>query len=240
MTHAALVTGGTRGIGRGIAIALRDAGLKVGAVYCSREDAARAFEKETGIAIFRWDVSDFEQCSAGVASAAAVVGDIDVLVNNAGITHDTVLHHMAPEQWHAVIATNLGSMFNMSRNVIEGMRARSFGRIINISSINGQKGQLGQTNYCAAKAGILGFTKALALENARKNITVNAIAPGYCNTDMVANVAPDIMAQIVAQIPAGRLGNPDEIARMVAFLADERASFITGATFSVNGGQYMA
>ena len=240
MTRAALVTGGTRGLGRGIAIALHDAGLKVGAVYYNREDAARAFEKETGIAIFCWDVSDFEQCRAGVASASAVIGEIDVLVNNAGITHDAVLHRMAPEQWQGVIATNLGSMFNMSRNVIEGIRARSFGRIINISSINGQKGQFGQTNYCAAKAGILGFTKALALENARKNITVNAIAPGYCNTDMVANIASDVMAQIVAQIPAGRLGNPDEIARMAAFLADERASFITGATFSVNGGQYMA
>lgn len=239
MTRTAIVTGGTRGLGRAIAIALRDAGMKVGAVYCSRDDTARAFENDTGIPVFRWDVSDFEQCREGIATVVSRLGEIDVLVNNAGITRDAVLHRMEPAQWRDVVSTNLGSLFNMCRNVIGPMRERRYGRIINISSVNGQKGQFGQTNYCATKAGILGFTKALALASASRSITVNAIAPGYCDTEMVAGVAPNVLAQIVAQIPAGRLGTPVEVARMVAFLAQEDAAFITGATFSLNGGQYL-
>jgi acetoacetyl-CoA reductase len=240
MTSMALVTGGTRGLGRAIAIGLRDAGLRVGAVYCNRDDVAHDFEKETGIAVFKWDVGDFAQCTSGVRHAEEALGQIDVLVNNAGITRDAPLHRMSLEQWYAVVHTNLGALFNMCRAVIEGMRERGYGRIVNISSINGQKGQFGQVNYSAAKAGILGFTRALALENAHKNITVNAVAPGYCNTEMVNAVAPDVLSRIVAQIPVGRLGEPADVARMVAFLAHPDAGFITGATFAVNGGQYMA
>ena len=239
MQRTALVTGGTRGLGKAIAIALRDAGHKVAVVYHSDETAAQAFSQETGLPVFHWDVADFDACARGIAQVEHEIGAIDVLVNDAGVTADAVLHKMSAEQWRRVIDTNLGSMFNMCRNVIEGMRERGFGRIVNISSINGEKGQFGQTNYSAAKAGILGFTKALALESAHKNITVNAIAPGYCDTDMVAAVPEKAMQAIIAGIPVGRLGTPAEIGRVAAFLADEASGFITGATMEVNGGQYM-
>jgi acetoacetyl-CoA reductase len=239
MQRTALVTGGTRGLGKAIAIALQAAGHRVAVVYHNNTDAAKAFAEETSIPIFQWDVADFEACRTGAAQVEHECGPIGILVNNAGITSDTVLHHMTPEQWWRVINTNLGSMFNMCRNIVEGMRERSFGRIVNISSINGQKGQFGQTNYAAAKAGILGFTKALALEGAHKNVTVNAIAPGYCDTDMVAKVPNDVLQTIINGIPVGRLGSPADIGRMVAFLADDDAGFITGATFDVNGGQNM-
>ena len=239
MNRVALVTGGTRGLGKAIAVALQQSGHRVAVVYHNNGEAAHAFEDATAIPVFRWDVADFDACKQGIARLELELGPIDILVNNAGITSDGQLHRMTPEQWWKVINTNLGSMFNMCRNVIEGMREREFGRIVNISSINGEKGQFGQTNYAAAKAGILGFTKALALENARKNVTVNAIAPGYCDTDMVAAVAPEIMQKIIANIPVGRLGTAADIARAVAFLADEGAGFITGATFDVNGGQRM-
>lgn len=240
MQRTALVTGGTRGIGQAVSVALQEAGYRVAAVYQSNTDAARAFSEANGIPVFQWDVSDFDACRQGVGKVVEALGPVDILVNNAGITDDAMLHRMSPEQWWSVINTNLGSMFNMSRHVIHGMRERGFGRIINISSINGQKGQLGQVNYSAAKAGILGFTKALALESARKNVTVNAIAPGYCDTAMVAEVPPDVLKSIVDTIPVGRLGTPLDVGRMVAFLADDAAGFITGATFNVNGGQYMA
>jgi len=236
----ALVTGGTRGLGAAIAIALRDAGYRVAAVHRSNADAARAFKEKTSITVFCWDVSNFSACADGVRQVENEIGPIDVLINNAGITRDAVLHRMSPEQWGDVIGTNLGSVFNMSRNVIEGMRERGFGRIVNISSVNGERGQIGQANYAAAKAGILGFTKSLAQESARKNITVNAIAPGYCDTDMVAAVPKDVLEKIVATIPVGRLGNGGDIARLVVFLADDAAGFITGATLDINGGQFMA
>ncbi len=240
MKKIALVTGGTRGIGAAIAVALHSAGYDVAVTYHSNVDAAHAFRESTSIPVFCWDVSDYTQCQEGIRIVEAEIGCIDVLVNNAGITRDTVLHHMVPGQWTDVINTNLGSVFNMSRNVIEGMRARSFGRIINISSINGERGQMGQTNYAAAKAGILGFTKSLALESARKNITVNAIAPGYCDTDMVSAIPQEALEKIMAGIPVGHLGTGSDIARLVVFLADNAAGFITGATFDVNGGQFMA
>lgn len=240
MQRTAIVTGGTRGLGQAISIALNAAGHQVAAVYHDNEEAARAFSGSTGIAVFHWDVADFAACGEGVARVERELGPVDILVNNAGITHDSMLHKMSPEQWWSVLNTNLGSMFNMSRHVMEGMRQRNFGRIINISSINGEKGQVGQCNYAAAKAGILGFTKALALEGAHKHITVNAVAPGYCDTSMVAEVAPDILQSIVNAIPVGRLGTPPEIGRVVAFLADENAGFITGATIDVNGGQYLS
>jgi len=240
MDRVALVTGGTRGLGAAIAIALRDAGYRVATVHRSNVDAAQTFSEKTSIPVFSWDVADFAACREGVRQVESEIGPIDILVNNAGITRDAVLHHMTPEQWSAVILTNLGSVFNMSRSIIEGMRERGFGRIVNISSVNGERGQVGQTNYAAAKAGILGFTRSLALESARKNITVNAIAPGYCDTDMVAAVPKDVLDKIVAGIPVGRLGNGGDIARLVLFLADEAASFITGATFDANGGQFMA
>lgn len=236
----ALVTGGSRGLGAAIAIALRDAGYRVAAVHRSNADAARAFKEKTSIPVFCWDVSNFSACADGVRQVENEIGPIDVLINNAGITRDAVLHRMSPEQWGDVIGTNLGSVFNMSRNVIEGMRERGFGRIVNISSVNGERGQIGQANYAAAKAGILGFTKSLAQESARKNITVNAIAPGYCDTDMVAAVPKDVLEKIVATIPVGRLGNGGDIARLVVFLADDAAGFITGATLDINGGQFMA
>ena len=240
MYRIALVTGGTRGLGRAIAIELKAKGCGVAAVYHGNDTAAQAFAAATDISVFKWDVADFEACRAGIDDVTRKLGQIDILVNNAGITRDATLHKMSAEQWRSVIDTNLGSMFNMCRHVIDGMRERNFGRIINISSINGQKGQFGQTNYAAAKAGILGFTKALALEEARKGITVNAVAPGYCDTDMVAAVPAEAMKSIISVIPVGRLGSPEDIARAVAFLASDEAGFITGATLSVNGGQYMA
>lgn len=239
-TRVALVTGGTRGIGAAISVALKNAGYRVAANYGGNEEAARKFHEATGIPVFKFDVSDFESCRQGVARVEAEVGPIDILVNNAGITRDTTFHKMTPEQWRAVIATNLDSLFNVTRQVIEGMRARGFGRIVNISSVNGQKGQFGQTNYSAAKAGVLGFTKALAQENATKGITVNAVAPGYIGTEMVRAVPQDVLeTKILPQIPIGRLGEPEEVARCVLFLVAEDAGWITGSTVTVNGGQYM-
>ena len=241
MARVAVVTGGTRGIGAAISRGLKAAGYKVAATYAGNEEAAKALHAETGIHVFKWDVADFAACKEGIAKVEADLGPVDILVNNAGITRDTTLHRMTPEQWHQVIETNLTSLFNMSRNVIEGMRARNFGRIINISSINGQKGQFGQSNYAAAKAGIIGFTKSVAQENASKGITVNAIAPGYIGTEMVRAVPEDVLkSKILPLIPVGRLGEPEEVARAVVFLASDEAGFITGSTLSVNGGQYMA
>ena len=240
MSRVALVSGGTRGIGAAISTALQAAGYRVAANYAGNDEAAAKFKAATAIPVYRWDVSNAEACVAGVARVTADIGPVEVLVNNAGITRDTFLHKMTAEQWYAVINTNLNSAFNMCRPVIEGMRERNFGRIIAISSINGQKGQIGQTNYAAAKAGDIGFTKALALENASKGITVNAICPGYIATEMVKAVAPEVMAKrILPQIPVGRLGEPEEVARCVVFLAADEAGFITGSTLSVNGGQYM-
>jgi acetoacetyl-CoA reductase len=241
MRRVALVTGGTRGIGAAISKALKAAGYHVAANYAGNDDAAQKFKAETGISIFKWDVSSFDACAAGIKQVEAELGPIEILINNAGITRDATLHRMKPEQWTAVINTNLGSLFNMCRNVIEGMRERKFGRIVNISSINGQKGQLGQTNYSAAKAGEIGFTKALAQESARAGITVNAIAPGYINTEMVQAVPKDVLEKnILPQIPIGRLGEPEEIARCVVFLTSDDAGLITGATLNANGGQYFA
>jgi acetoacetyl-CoA reductase len=241
MARVAVVTGGTRGIGEAISKALKTAGYKVAANYAGNDEAAQKFKAETSIPVFKWDVSSFQSCAEGVKKVEGEVGPIDVLVNNAGITRDTMFHRMTPEQWNAVIATNLGSLFNMTRQVIEGMRARKFGRIINISSINGQKGQMGQVNYSAAKAGEIGFTKALAQEGARGGITVNAICPGYIATEMVKAVPKDVMEKsILPQIPIGRLGEPEEIARCVVFLASDEAGLITGSTLSANGGQLMA
>ena len=240
MPRVALVTGGTRGIGAAIAKSLKAAGHKVAANYGGNDEAAHKFKAETGIPVYKWDVSSFEACAGGVKQVEADLGPVDILVNNAGITRDAQLHRMTLEQWQAVINTNLGSLFNMTRPVIEGMRARKFGRIINISSINGQKGQFGQVNYSAAKAGDIGFTKALALENAKGGITVNVICPGYINTEMVQAVPKDVLEKsILPLIPINRLGEPDEIARTVVFLAADEAGAITGSTFSINGGQYM-
>ena len=240
MERTALVTGGTRGLGLAISAALRSEGMRVAATFHSNAGAAHDAAGQLGIAVFQWDVADAAACASGVAAVEAALGPVDVLVNNAGVTADALFHKMRPDQWNAVLQTNLGAMFNMTRPVIEGMRARAFGRIVNISSVNGRKGQAGQANYAAAKAGILGFTKALALENAARNITVNAVAPGYCDTAMMASVRPDILQAIVAGIPVGRLGTPADVARVVAFLAADAAGFITGATFDVNGGQYLA
>ena len=241
MARVALVTGGTRGIGAAISKALKAAGYKVGANYGGNDEAAQKFKGETGIPVLKWDVSSFDACSEGIKKAEAEVGPIDILVNNAGITRDAMFHRMTVEQWSAVINTNLNSLFNMCRPVIEGMRARKFGRIINISSINGQKGQFGQANYSAAKAGDIGFTKALALEGARAGITVNAICPGYINTEMVQAVPKDVLEKnVIPQIPVNRLGEPEEIARAVVFLAADEAGFITGSTLTINGGQYHA
>jgi acetoacetyl-CoA reductase len=237
--RTAIVTGGTRGLGRAISLALHTEGHRVAAVYHGNDAAAAEFHDRTSIPVYKWDVADFEASKAGIARVEADLGPVEILVNNAGITRDVTLHHMSLQQWQEVVQTNLGSLFNMCRNVIEGMRTRKFGRIVNISSINGQKGQIGQTNYAATKSGILGFTKALALENARDGITVNAVAPGYCDTDMVAAVHPDVLKTIIAGIPAGRLGRPEDVARMVAFLTRDDNDFITGATFALNGGQYM-
>ena len=240
MPRVAVVTGGTRGIGAAISKALGGAGYKVAANYGGNDEAAQKFKGETGIAVYKWDVSSFDACSAGVKQVEADLGPIDVLVNNAGITRDTMFHRMKPEQWSEVINTNLGSLFNMCRPVIEGMRTRKFGRIINISSINGQKGQMGQANYSAAKAGEIGFTKALAQESAKSGITVNAICPGYIATDMVKAVPKDVLEKsILPLVPLGRLGEPEEVARCVLFLAADDASFITGSTLTANGGQYM-
>jgi len=239
MGRVALVTGGTRGIGEAISLALKDAGYTVVANFAGNEEAAKAFTAKTGIPAYKWDVSDFESCKAGLAKVEAEVGPIEVLVNNAGITRDGQFHKMSLEQWQAVINTNLNSAFNMTRPVIEGMRDRKFGRIICISSINGQKGQFGQTNYSAAKAGEIGFVKALAQENAKLGITVNAICPGYIATEMVRAVPAEALAKIVATIPVGRLGEPEDIARAVVFLASDDAGFITGSTLTINGAQYI-
>lgn len=239
MGRVAIVTGGTRGIGTAIAVALRDGGYAVAATYAGNDDAAESFRKNTGIAAFKFDVGDFEACKAGVAKITSELGPVDVLVNNAGITRDSTLQKMTFEQWDAVIRTNLSSCFNMCRAVIEGMRERGFGRIVNIGSINGQAGQYGQVNYAAAKSGMHGFTKALAQEGATKGITVNAIAPGYIDTDMVRAVPPNVLEKIIARIPVGRLGLPEEIARGVLFLVADEAGFITGSTLSINGGQHM-
>jgi acetoacetyl-CoA reductase len=240
MSRVAIVTGGTRGIGAAISEALHKAGHKVAAIYHGNEEKAKAFTEQTGIPHFKFDVGDFKACQKGVDKIQKALGPVDILVNNAGITRDALLHKMKPEQWGEVIRTNLDSVFNMSRLVIEGMRQRGFGRIVNISSINGQQGQIGQANYSASKAAIIGFTKSLALESAAKGITVNAIAPGYIDTDMVHTVPPEILGQIVAKIPVRHLGKSDDVARMVLFLASDEASFATGATFTVNGGQYLA
>jgi len=240
MSRVAVVTGGTRGIGAAIGKALKAAGYTVAAVYHGNDEAAQNFKAQTGIAVYKWDVSSYEACADGLKRVEAELGPVEVLVNNAGITRDVTFHRMKPEQWAAVINTNLNSLFNMCRPVIEGMRERKFGRIVNISSINGQKGQIGQTNYSAAKAGEIGFTKALAQENAKLGITVNAIAPGYINTEMVQAVPKDVLEKsILPQIPIGRLGEPEEIARCVVFLAADDAGLITGATLTVNGGQYI-
>ncbi len=240
MTKVALVTGGTRGIGAAISVALKEAGYKVAANYAGNDEAAAAFSKENGINVYKWNVGDYDDCAKGIASVEAELGPVDVLVNNAGITRDGMLHKMTPQQWREVIAVDLDSMFNMCQPLIGGMRDRGFGRIINISSINGQKGQMGQTNYSAAKAGVIGFTKALAQEVAKKGVTVNCIAPGYIDTDMVAAVPEKVLESIIGTIPVGRLGKSEEIAHCVAFLADEKASFITGATITANGAQYIA
>ena len=239
MTRVAVVTGGTRGIGEAISVALAGAGYKVAAAYHGNDERARAFADKTKIRTFKFDVADFAACQSGVKAIEAALGPVEVLVNNAGITRDTTVQKMTFEQWNEVIQTNLSSCFNMCRAVIEGMRARSFGRIVNIGSINGQAGQYGQVNYAAAKSGIHGFTKALAQEGAKAGITVNAIAPGYIDTDMVRAVPPPVLEKIVARIPVGRLGHASEIARGVLFLVADDAGFITGSTLSINGGQHM-
>ena len=239
MSKVAIVTGGTRGIGRSISEALDAAGYKVAANYAGDDAAAEKFTAETRIKAYRFDVSDYKACAEGIKRVEAELGPVDILVNNAGITRDAVLHRMTPEQWGQVIATNLTSCFNMCRLVIEGMRERNFGRIVNIGSINGQAGQYGQVNYAAAKSGIHGFTKALAQEGASKGVTVNAIAPGYIDTDMVRAVPPNVLEKIVARVPVGRLGNASDIARGVLFLVSDEGGFVTGSTLSINGGQHM-
>ena len=239
MARVAVVTGGTRGIGRAISAGLKDAGYAVAANYGGNDEAAGRFAEETGIPIYKFDVSDYEACKAGIARVTADLGPVEILVNNAGITRDGTMHKMSPESWEAVIDTNLGSCFNMCRSVIESMRARGFGRIVNIGSINGQAGQYGQVNYAAAKSGIHGFTKALAQEGAAKGITVNAIAPGYVDTDMVRAVPDQVLEKIIAGIPIGRLGKAEDIARGVLFLVGDDADFVTGSTLSINGGQHM-
>ena len=239
MNNVAIVTGGTRGIGAAISTALRDKGFQVAATYHGNDEAANAFKSRAGVSVYKWDVGDYEQCRAGAERVTTDLGTVSVLVNNAGITRDGMLHKMDPAHWNEVLRTNLTSCFNMSRVLVPAMRERGFGRIVSVSSINGQKGQIGQTNYAAAKSGIIGFTKALALECAAKGITVNAIAPGYVRTEMLDSVPEDILSKIIAQIPVGRLGRPDEIAELVGFLAGEHSGFVTGATFAINGGQYM-
>jgi len=239
MARVALVTGGTRGIGHAIVERLKADGMKVAAGYSGNDAAAEACVRDLGVMVIKGNVGNFEDCQRAVEAVEKELGPIDVLVNNAGITRDGVFHKMTPEQWGEVIRVNMDSLFNMTRQVIEGMRDRGWGRIVNISSINGQKGQMGQTNYSAAKAGMIGFTKALALENAKKGVTVNCIAPGYIDTEMVQSVPEKVLEGIIAQIPVGRLGRGEEIADMVAFLAGERAGYVTGATLALNGGQYM-
>jgi acetoacetyl-CoA reductase len=240
MSRVALITGGTRGIGAAIAVALRNAGYTVAATYAGNDEKAHAFHSVTGIAVYRWDVTDYDACGKGIATVQDDLGPVEILVNNAGITRDAMFHKMTPQHWHEVINTNLTGLFNMTHHVWSGMRDRGFGRVINISSINGQKGQMGQVNYSAAKAGDLGFTKALAQEGASKNITVNAICPGYIATEMVLAVPEKVMNErVLPQIPIGRIGDPEEIARCVVFLAADDAGFITGSTISANGGQFV-
>jgi len=239
MGRVAVVTGGTRGIGEAISVGLKNEGYTVAAVYGGNDEAAAKFKEATGIAVYKCDVSDFDACQSVIGRIGEELGPVEVLVNNAGITRDGTMHRMSHDQWQAVIDTNLGSCFNMCRAVIDGMRERSFGRIVNIGSINGQAGQYGQVNYAAAKSGIHGFTKALAQEGAPKGITVNAIAPGYIDTDMVRAVPPNVLEKIVARIPVGRLGHAEEIARGVIFLVSDDGGFITGSTLSINGGQHM-
>ena len=240
MTRVALVTGGSRGIGAAISIALKKAGYSVAANYAGNDEAAQKFSADTGIKTFKWSVADYDACVAGIKQVEAEIGPVDVLVNNAGITRDAPFHKMTPQQWKEVIDTNLSGVFNMTHPIWTGMRDRKFGRVITISSINGQKGQFAQANYSASKAGDIGFTKALAQEGARAGITVNVVAPGYIATDMVMAVPEKVRESIIAQIPVGRLGEADEIARCVVFLASDEAGFITGSTISANGGQYFA
>lgn len=240
MSRVAIVTGGTRGIGGAISRALNEAGYKVAANYAGNDEAANAFKDETGIPVYKWSVAEYEACKAGIASVEGDLGPVEILVNNAGITRDAMFHRITPEQWKEVIDTNLSGLFNMTHPVFPGMRERGFGRIISISSINGQKGQMGQVNYSAAKAGDIGFTKALAQEGAFKGVTVNAICPGYIGTEMVRAVPEEVLKEkILPHIPVGRLGEPEEIARCVVFLASDEAGFITGSTLTANGGQYM-
>jgi acetoacetyl-CoA reductase len=239
MSRVAIVTGGTRGIGEAISVALKKAGYKVAAVYAGNDERAKACADKHGIAAFKWDVADYDQCIKGVAEVVAKLGAVDILVNNAGITRDSTLKKQTRKQWDEVLDTNLGGCFNMCKAVWDGMLDRGFGRIVNIGSINGQAGQYGQVNYAAAKSGIHGFTKALAQEGAPKGITVNAIAPGYIDTDMVAAVPANVLEKIVARIPVGRLGKADEIARGVMFLVSDDGGFVTGSTLSINGGQHM-
>ena len=239
MGRVALVTGGTRGIGAACCKALKEAGYKVAANYGGNDDAANAFKKETGIPVFKWDVGDYLACEQGVIAVENEVGPVEVLVNNAGISRDAMLQKMTHEQWTQVIRTDLDSVFNMTRQVINGMRERSFGRVIYISSINGQQGMLGLSNYCSAKAGMIGFTRAVALEGARKGVTANAIAPGYVATELLAGVSDKVMEAIVGQIPVGRLGEAEEVARCVVFLAADESAWITGSTLTINGGQLM-
>ncbi|MGQ7791726.1 acetoacetyl-CoA reductase [Faunimonas sp. B44] len=240
MPRTALVTGGTRGIGAAIARSLKEAGHTVAATYAGNTEKAEAFRRETGIEVFRWDVADPQACEAGVREVEAALGPVDILVNNAGITRDGWFHKMDYDAWSAVLRTNLDSMFTMTKPVIDGMRERGFGRVVNISSVNGQKGQIGQVNYSAAKAGVIGFTKALALENARKGVTVNCICPGYIDTDMVAAVPEKVLEGIIAGVPLNRLGKAEEIGALVVYLVSEPAAYMTGAVLSINGGQYMA
>jgi acetoacetyl-CoA reductase len=241
MARTAIVTGGTRGIGAAISIALKNAGYSVAANYAGNDEAAQKFKAETGIPVYKWSVAEYDACAAGISQVEADLGPVDILVNNAGITRDAMFHKMTPQQWGEVINTNLSGLFNMTHPLWTGMRDRKFGRVINISSINGQKGQAGQANYSAAKAGDIGFTKALAQEGARAGITVNAICPGYIGTEMVKAIDAKVLAErIIPQIPVGRLGEPEEIARCVLFLASDDAGFITGSTISANGGQYFA
>ena len=240
MARVALVTGGSRGIGASISKQLKEAGYSVAANYAGNDEAAAKFKEETGIPVYKWSVADYDACAAGIKQVEADLGPVDVLVNNAGITRDGMFHKMTPQQWKEVIDTNLTGIFNMTHPVWPGMRERSFGRIINISSVNGQKGQMGQANYSAAKAGDIGFTRALAQEGAKKGITVNAICPGYIGTDMVMAVPEKVREAIIAQIPVGRLGTPEEIARCVVFLSSDDAGFITGSTISANGGQFFS